>query len=274
MKTIEQIQHQKRDKKPITMTTAYDYPMASLVDEAPVDIILVGDSLANVVLGLTSTTEVGIKEILYHTKAVLRGVKNAMVAVDLPFETTQAKEALATEHARWLIDLGCQAVKLEWFQGCLGLMSALRKADIHVMGHVGLTPQTAQKTGGMKVRGRDIASANVIIEHAKMMQEAGCFSVVLECIPQELAKIITQQLRIPTIGIGAGPYCDGQVLVLHDVLGLSRGFHPKFSKQYVDLSAAIVKAVRQYTQEVTDGRFPGDAHSFHMAPQEVKKLTS
>jgi len=274
MKTVEQIMSQKSLKQPITMLTAYDYPIAYFVDTAGVDIILVGDSLANVVLGLESTTQVGMKEMLHHTQAVLRAVKNAMVVGDMPFESYQVHGHRALDNARQFIDAGCQAVKLEWFEDCPQVVSSMTHAGIAVMGHVGLTPQTAQKSGGMKVRGRDTASAQEIIKNALALQEAGCFSIVLECIPQEIAQIITRQLKIPTIGIGAGPYCDGQVLVIHDVLGLFNRYQPKFSKKYADLGTQIIQAVKQYTKEVTNGQFPDDAHSFHMPPDSQFTIPS
>src|SRR5476651_1891341 len=186
MKTIEQIKAQKVKKERITMLTAYDYPIASFLDEAGIDIILVGDSLANVVLGLESTTEVGMKEMLHHVKAVVRAVKNAMVIGDMPFDSYQLNPRAAVDNARQFIEEGCQAVKLEWFEDCPRVASAIVKAGIAVMGHVGLTPQTAQKLGGMKVQGKDVSSAKVIIENAKVLQDSGCFSVVLECIPMEV----------------------------------------------------------------------------------------
>jgi 3-methyl-2-oxobutanoate hydroxymethyltransferase len=235
--------------------------------------ILVGDSLANVVLGLESTTEVGMKEMLHHTKAVVRAVKNTIVVGDMPFESYQVNESVALDNARQFIDAGCQAVKLEWFDNCPQVASTIVKAGIAVMGHVGLTPQTAQKLGGMKVQGRDSASSAQIIKNAKALQDAGCFSIVLECIPQEIAQIITRQLKIPTIGIGAGVHCDGQVLVIHDLLGLFNRYQPKFSKKYVDLGPQIIKAVKQYKKEVTNSQFPDDAHSFHLSKDEIKKLS-
>jgi len=274
MKTIQQIIDQKSRQERITMLTAYDYPIASLVDEAGIDIILVGDSLANVVLGLESTTEVGMKEMLHHTKAVVRAVKNALVIGDMPFESYQVNPQAAVDNARQFIEQGCHAVKLEWFEDCPKVASAIVQAGIAVMGHVGLTPQTAHKMGGMKVQGSLAASAQAIIENAKQLQDSGCFSIVLECIPQEVAKLITEQLKIPTIGIGAGPYCDGQVLVIHDLLGLCQRFQPKFSKKYVDLSPQIIQAVKQYKQEVISGQFPDNAHSFHLKQEEIKKLHS
>jgi len=270
MKTVEQIIAQKSKKERITMLTAYDYPMASFLDEAGIDIILVGDSLANVVLGLESTTEVGMKEMLHHTKAVVRAVKNTLVVGDMPFDSYQLNPSAAVDNARQFIELGCQAVKLEWFEDCPKVASAIAKAGIAVMGHVGLTPQTAQKLGGMKVQGRDKASARAIIENARVLQDSGCFSVVLECIPQEVAQEITGQLKIPTIGIGAGPHCDGQVLVIHDLLGIATRYQPKFSKKYADLGPQILQAVKLYKQEVISGQFPDDAHSFHMPPEPSK----
>lgn len=254
------------------MLTAYDYPMASFLDEAGIDIILVGDSLANVVLGLESTTEVGMKEMLHHTRAVVRAVKNAMVVGDMPFDSYQSNPKAAVDNARQFIEEGCQAIKLEWFQDCPKVASAIVKAGIAVMGHVGLTPQTARGIGGMKVQGKDAVSAKAIIKNALAMQDSGCFSVVLECIPQEVAQVITGKLKIPTIGIGAGPYCDGQVLVIHDLLGLFTRYQPKFSKKYADLGPQIVQAVKKYKQEVISGQFPDDAHSFHLPQDEIKKL--
>jgi len=272
MKTVKEILAQKSTQERITMLTAYDYSMASFLDEAGIDIILVGDSLANVVLGLESTTQVGMKEMLHHTKAVVRAVKNAMVVGDMPFDAYQLNPRAALDNARQFIEEGCQAVKIEWFEGAPQVASTIAKAGINVMGHVGLTPQTAQKVGGMKVQGKDAASARAIINNAHAMQDSGCFSVVLECIPQEVAQIITRQLKIPTIGIGAGPHCDGQVLVIHDLLGLYSRYQPKFSKKYADLGPLILQAVKQYKKEVTNGQFPDDAHSYHLDPDQLKNL--
>ena len=263
MKTIEQIVAQKSRHERITMLTAYDYPIASFLDEAGIDMILVGDSLANVVLGLESTTDVGMKEMLHHTKAVVRAVRNTVIVGDMPFESYQINPRAAVDNARQFIEEGCHAVKLEWFDDCPQVASAIVKAGIPVMGHVGLTPQSAHKLGGMKVQGKDAHSAKVIIENAQALQDAGCFSVVLECIPQEVAQEITAQLKIPTICIGAGPHCDGQVLVINDLLGLFRNRQPKFSKTYVDFGPQILEAVKQYKLEVTTGKFPDDAHSYH-----------
>ncbi|MDE2028699.1 MAG: 3-methyl-2-oxobutanoate hydroxymethyltransferase [Candidatus Omnitrophica bacterium] len=263
MKTTQDITAQKVKGPRITVLTAYDYPMASFLDEAGIDIILVGDSLANVVLGLKSTTEVGMKEMLHHARAVVRAVKNALVVGDMPFEAYQVNPGAAVDNARQFIEAGAQAVKIEWFEDCPKVVSSLVRAGIPVMGHVGLTPQTAESLGGMKVQGRDAASAKAIMEAAKIFEELGAFSVVLECIPLEVAREITAQLKIPTIGIGAGPHCDGQVLVIHDLLGLFSRYQPKFSKKYADLGPQILEAVKQYKDDVISGRFPDDAHSFH-----------
>jgi len=271
MKTIKDIVAQK-SKERITVLTAYDFPIAAFLDEAAIDIILVGDSLANVVLGLESTTEVGMKEMLHHTRAVVRAVKNALVVGDMPFDSYQLNPRAAVDNAKQFIQEGCGAVKVEWFDEAAKTAASIVKAGIPVMGHVGLTPQTAHKSGGMKVQGKDAASARAIIEQAEKFEEAGCFSVVLECIPLELARIITEKLKVPTIGIGAGPHCDGQVLVIHDLLGLFSRYQPKFSKKYADLGPQILEAVRQYKKEVLSGQFPDDAHSFHLPPDEIKKL--
>jgi len=272
-KTIEQIQEKKRDGKKITMLTAYDYPLASLVDAAGVDIILVGDSLANVVLGLESTREVGMTEMIHHAKAANRAVKQALLVGDMPFESYQSDSDEAVVNARRFVDeAGCNAVKLEWFDHCLEVAEKIVGAGIPVMGHVGLTPQTAEQLGGFKVQGKDAESARKIIQHALDLQEKGCFSVVLECIPVPIAEMITQQLSIPTIGIGAGPHCDGQVLVTHDILGLFDRFKPKFVKQYTDLGASILKGVQQFCKEVEEGKFPDMLHSYSMKEQERLNL--
>lgn len=255
------------------MLTAYDHPLASLVDAAGVDMILVGDSLANVVLGLESTKEVGMVEMIHHAKAVNRAVKQALLIGDMPFESYQADSNDAVDNARRFIEeAGCNAVKLEWFDRCLEVAEKIVKAGIPVMGHVGLTPQTAEQLGGFKVQGKDADSARKIIEYAKALQERGVFSVVLECIPSQIAQIITEQLAIATIGIGAGEYCDGQVLVTHDLLGLFDRFKPKFVKQYMDLSSPILEGVKHFCKDVEEGTFPDPLHSYSMNPQELANL--
>lgn len=272
-KTIEQILELKRQKKKITVLTAYDYSLAMLLDRAGIDIILVGDSVANVVLGLPSTTEIGMEEMLHHAKAVNRAVKKACVVGDMPYNSYQLKPEAALSNARRLMEeAGCDAVKIEWFDQCLDVAGNIIKAGIPVMGHVGLTPQTADKLGGFKVQGKESEAASRIIDQAHQLEKIGCFSLVLECIPSEVTEIISRKLLIPTIGIGAGPHCDGQVLVTHDMLGLFDRFTPKFAKQWVNLGDEIVKAVEQYHDDVINGHFPDDQHSFHMNKEELRKL--
>lgn len=257
----------------ITVLTAYDFPFASVIDSCGIDIILVGDSLANVVLGLKSTKEVGMAEMLHHTKAVRRAVKKALLLGDMPFNSYQRHPNDAVKNAKRFIDeAGCDAVKLEWFDHCLAVTQNIVKAGIPVMGHVGLTPQTADKLGGYKVQGKDAVGARRIIEQAKALEKAGCFSIVLECVPDQLAEEITKKLKIPTIGIGAGPHCDGQVLVTYDLLGMFNQFHPKFAKQYADVSAVIRKGVEGFKKEVKSGKFPDKAHSFTMPKEEWRKV--
>ena len=272
-RSVQDILNKKKRGEKITMLTAYDYPFASLIDQADVDIILVGDSLAQVVLGLNSTQDVGMDEMLHHARAVNRAVRRAMVVGDLPFSAYQTHPQDAVKNARRFIDeAGCQAVKLEWFERCPEVTSAIVQAGIPVMGHVGLTPQTADRLGGYKVQGKDAVSAGRLIEQAQTLEARGCFSIVLECIPREIAQIISSRLSIPAIGIGAGKDCDGQVLVTHDLLGLFERFHPKFAKQYVDLGSAIKEAAGRYREEVTDGRFPDEAHSYSLPQGEMEKL--
>jgi 3-methyl-2-oxobutanoate hydroxymethyltransferase len=261
-----------KGKRKITMLTAYDYPLASLIDKAGIDMILVGDSVANVVLGLESTTQVGMIEMIHHTKAVCRAVKHALVIGDMPYESYQVNPEEAVKNARRFIEVGCDAVKLEWFNKCLEVSEKILKAGIPLMGHVGLTPQTADKLGGFKVQGKDAEAAQRLIEQAQALEKLGCFSIVLECIPDKIAQMITKRLKIPTIGIGAGIDCDGQVLVTHDLLGLFERFKPKFVKQYINLSNLILKALEEYKREVSEGKFPTPEHTFTIKPEELDKL--
>ncbi|MBP9853435.1 MAG: 3-methyl-2-oxobutanoate hydroxymethyltransferase [Candidatus Omnitrophica bacterium] len=257
----------KKGKK-IKMLTAYDYPMAKLIDASGVDLILVGDSLANVALGLDSTKEVGMPEMIHHAKAVVRAVERAIVVGDLPYGSYRNKKT-AVQNAKKFLEVGCRAVKLEWFDRCAEVAKAIFDAGIPVMGHVGLTPQTAEN---FKVQGKDAKSAKDIIDHALALEASGCFSVVLECIPSEIARIITECLKIPTIGIGAGVHCDGQVLVTHDLLGLYSGFHPKFAKRYNNLDQSITQSLKTFCSEVETGKFPGDEHSFTIDPKQLNQL--
>lgn len=264
-----------KGKRKLTMLTAYDYPLASLIDRAGIDMILVGDSVANVVLGLDSTTKVGMSEMLHHAKAVTRAVKQALVIGDMPFESYQVNPDEAAKNARRFIDeAACDCVKLEWFEKALEVTEKIIRSGIAVMGHIGLTPQTADKLGGFKVQGKDAAAAQKLIEQAVSLEKLGCFAIVLECVPDKIAEIITKKLKIPTIGIGAGISCDGQVLVTYDMLGLFERFTPKFVKKYINLSPMILEAVEKYKQEVLGGKFPAPEHSFGINKAEVDKLTA
>lgn len=271
--SVEQIQAKKNQGQKITMLTAYDYPMAQLIDQSGVDMVLVGDSVANVVLGLESTKDVGMDEMIHHAKAVNRGVHNALLVGDMPYESYQTASANAVYNAkRFVNEAGCNAIKLEWFGQCLEVAENIIKGGIPVMGHVGLTPQTAEQLGGFKVQGKDAESALEIIERAKALESKGCFSIVLECIPDKIAEMITQELSIPTIGIGAGVHCDGQVLVTHDLLGLVSRFHPKFTKKFFDLNSAILNGLKSYVQEVKVEKFPDASHSYSISQEEIDKL--
>lgn len=264
-----------KNKRKLTMLTAYDYPLASLIDRAGIDMILVGDSVANVVLGLDSTTKVGMSEMLHHAKAVTRAVTQALVIGDMPFESYQVNPQEAVKNARRFIDeAACDCVKLEWFEKALEVTEEIISAGIPVVGHIGLTPQTADKLGGFKVQGKDAAAAQKLIEQAVALEKLGCFAIVLECVPDKIAEIITQKLKIPTIGIGAGIHCDGQVLVTHDMLGLFERFTPKFVKKYINLSPMILEAVQAYKREVLGGKFPAPEHTFSINKTEVDKLNS
>ncbi|MFH0827771.1 MAG: 3-methyl-2-oxobutanoate hydroxymethyltransferase [Candidatus Omnitrophota bacterium] len=270
--TVNDIIKMKGARK-ITMLTAYDYPMAVLVDRVGIDIILVGDSLANVVLGLKSTTEVGMVEMLHHAKAVTRAVGRALTVGDMPYESYQLNPEDSVKNARRFIEEAkCDCVKLEWFDRCLEVTGQIIKAGIPVMGHIGLTPQTADKLGGFKVQGKDAEAAKKLIEQAQALEKLGCFAVVLECVPDKIARIITEKIKIPTIGIGAGKYTDGQVLVLHDALGLFERYTPKFVKKYINLSPLILSALEDYKKDVIEGKFPAPEHSFSIKEEELEKM--
>jgi 3-methyl-2-oxobutanoate hydroxymethyltransferase len=262
-----------KGKRKVTMLTAYDYPTAALVDRAGIDMVLVGDSLANVVLGLESTTEIGMPEMLHHAKAVTRAVKQARVIGDMPFDAYQRDPSVALSNARRFIEEAhCAGVKVEWFDHCIEVTGCLVEAGIPVMGHIGLTPQTADKLGGFKVQGKDAQAGKLLISQAQALEKAGCFSLVLECVPDKLAGLITRKVSIPTIGIGAGAACDGQVLVINDLLGLFERYTPKFVKQYVNLSPLILEALQRYKKDVEEGTFPGPEHSFTIKEEEFRKL--
>jgi 3-methyl-2-oxobutanoate hydroxymethyltransferase len=271
--TIPDIKAKKEKKQKITMLTAYDYPNALLMDRAGIDMILVGDSVGMVVLGYDSTVPVTMDEMIHHSKAVRRAVKYALVIGDMPFMSYNiSKEEAIFNAGRFMKEAGCDAVKLEWVNNVVDITRAIVDSGIPIMGHIGLTPQTASQLGGFKVQGKDAETAKRLLDSAIKLQDAGCFSIVLECIPSEIAKIITEKLTIPTIGIGAGIDCDGQVLVTHDMLGLFERFTPKFVKQYANLSPEILKAVEKYKEEVENLKFPSSEHSFIIKDEELKKV--
>ncbi|SRR3989338_7754703 len=271
--TTVDIQKMKSEGKKIAALTAYDYPFARLLDEAGVDIILVGDSLGMTILGYENTLPVTIEDMIYHTKAVKRGVKRSLLIADMPFMSYQVSIDDAMENAgRLLKEGGAEGVKLEGGIVIQEIVSAIVEIGIPVMGHVGLTPQSIHKFGGYKVQGRKSVQAREIIEDAKALEDAGVFSIVLEGIPLELAKEITQKVKIPTIGIGAGQFCNGQVMVIHDLLGLSGEFKPKFVKRYVDAGEVIKNAVREYIKEVGEGNFPTDEHSYFAEERHLRSV--
>ncbi len=258
--TITDLSKKKAEGKKITMLTAYDFPFASLVDQAGIDMILVGDSVGVVVQGRENTLPVTMEEMLYHTGMVTRAATHSLIVGDMPFLSYQVgrKEAVCNA-GRFIKEAGAQAVKLEGGASVRKTIEAIAGADIPVMAHIGLTPQSVHKMGGFKVQ----KEVDRLVRDAKIVEEAGAFSVVLECVPGGIAKRITEEISIPTIGIGAGVDCDGQVLVLHDMLGLFDRFTPKFIKRYAQLGESALSALRQYKEEVEGGEFPGEEHTFH-----------
>jgi 3-methyl-2-oxobutanoate hydroxymethyltransferase len=265
-------QKKERGEK-ITILTAYDYPTALALDTAGVDAILVGDSLAMVVLGYENTLPVTMDEMIHHAKAVARGAKNALLIGDMPFLSYQISAAEAVANAgRFLQQGGMDAVKLEGGQERAETVAAIVRAGIPVMGHVGLTPQSVHQLGGFRAQAKTAQAARRLLQDALTLQEAGCFALVLEAIPAELAGYLTQKLQIPTIGIGAGAQTDGQVLVTHDLLGIFQRFTPKFAKQYAHLGDEMEKAFRAYVAEVQTGQFPSPQHSLLMPPEEWAAL--
>ncbi len=263
--TTFDLREKKRKGEKSTMLTAYDYSQAKVVDEAGVDMILVGDSLGMVMLGYETTLAVTLEEMIHHGKAVVKGSQRAMVVMDLPFLTYQVNRDDALRNAgRVIQETGAQAVKLEGGIEVIGAVKGIVEAGVPVMGHLGLTPQSVGQLGGYKVQGKDKEAAKKMIEDAKALEEAGAFGIVLECVPWELAAFITEQLSIPIIGIGAGKKCDGQVLVFHDVMGLFDEFRPKFVKQYLNLREEMVKGIKEYVGEVEKGDFPAEEHIFNL----------
>jgi len=271
--TIASLQQKRQRQQKIVMLTAYDYPLAKLLDEAGVDIVLVGDSLGMVVLGYESTAQVTMDEMIHHCKPVRRAVKRALLVGDMPFMSFRGSPADSVKNAgRFVQEAGCDAVKVEWKPGIEDTVKVIIAAGIPVMGHVGLTPQTAQAEGGFKVRGKDAASAAQIVTQAVALQEVGCFSMVLECVPDVVAEEITRRLSIPTLGIGAGPRCDGQVLVTYDLVGLFERFRPKFVKRYANLADEIRRALAEFQKDVRQGAYPSGEQTFSMSPEDFAKF--
>jgi 3-methyl-2-oxobutanoate hydroxymethyltransferase len=262
--SVPLILDRKLQGQKITCLTAYDYPTARLVDESGIDLILVGDSLAEVVLGYDSTVPVTVDEMIHHLRAVRRAVRSALLVADLPYGSYHQGEPEALAAAiRFVKEGGAEAVKLEGGRKRAGLIRRLVEAEVPVMGHIGLTPQSVHRFGGYNVQGRTVETANHLLRDAQAVEDAGAFAVVLEAIPRELARLITRRLRIPTIGIGAGPDCDGQILVLHDLMGLSFRTPAKFVRRYVGLQDVLREAFARYQSDVVEGRYPADEESYH-----------
>ncbi len=261
--TITEFQRHKRDKKKLIVVTAYDALFTRIVEQAGIEAILVGDSLGVVVQGKATTLSVTMDDMLYHTKIVAGAAQRALVIGDMPFMSYQAGHEDALRNAGRFLQTGAQAIKLEGGAVVVDRVAAMTSIGIPVMGHLGMTPQSVHRYGGYKVQGKESDHALALLNDAKALEAAGAFAIVLEAIPAELAKTITEQVAIPTIGIGAGPHCDGQVLVLYDLLGLFDDFVPKFVKPYAHLKADALQALRRYKEEVEEGKFPSDSESYH-----------
>lgn len=271
--TVADFKNAKNLGKKITMLTAYDYPTAKILDQAGVNTILVGDSLGMVVWGCEDTLKVTVEDVVYHTKMVRRAVENAMIIGDMPFLSYHLGKYESVKNAGRLIsEGGCNAIKLEGGEAVLEDIKAIIAAGIPVMGHLGYTPQSVNLFGGHKAQGKSIETAERILKDALLLEEAGVFGIVLECIPYKLAKLITSRLSIPTISIGAGPYCDGQVLVTPDILGMFKDAGKKHSKKYADLHPLIENAVKEYVKEVEDGIFPTEKNSFIIEDSVIEEL--
>ncbi|MFO7538736.1 MAG: 3-methyl-2-oxobutanoate hydroxymethyltransferase [Chloroflexota bacterium] len=269
--TILDLQKRKEQSQPITMLTAYDYSMAEMVDSAGIDVILVGDSVGMVVMGLDSTVPVTMTEMLHHCRLVARGSRRAFLVGDMPFLSYQASIQEAIHNAgRFLKEAGMEAVKLEGGQEMVETITAVVRAGIPVMGHIGLTPQSVSQLGGYRIQGKTALAAQKLLDDALALEAAGCFSLVLEAVPAPVATAISQRLHIPTIGIGAGPSCDGQVLVYHDMLGLFEKLQPRFVKRYANLRQTILDALTAYRDEVTAGQFPAENHTYPMDTAEYE----
>ncbi len=271
--TLLDLQAMKLHDRKITMLSIPDYPLALLADRAGLDTILVGDSLAMTVLGYETTVPITLEEMLHHTKAVTRATKYAFVVGDMPFMSNNTSERDAIVNAgRFMQEGGADSVKVEGGVNAAPIVKAIVAAGIPVMGHVGLTPQHISMLGGYKAQGRDVDTALKVIEDAEAIQEAGAFAVILECVPDQVSKMVTERLAIPTISYGAGVHCDGQGLVAHDILGIFDRFTPKFVKKYTNVGEQILGAFEAYVEDVTSGEFPTDDHSFHIKQEELAKV--
>ncbi len=272
--TIPHLIAKKQQGEKIIALTAYDYPTAKIEEEAGVDVILVGDSVGMVVLGYKNTIPVTMEEMIHHTKAVARAVERPLIVGDMPYFSFHLSVDETVQNAsRFLKEAGAHAVKLEGAsRKRLKLVESLVEAEIPVMGHVGLTPQSIYHLGQFKVRGKEIAEAKKIMEGAQNLEKSGVFCVILECIPLELAREITHRLSVPTIGIGAGPFCDGQILVFHDLVGYANGYLPKFVKRYADIHGILNRALGKYREDVKEGKFPDDDHSYHIRKEVLDDI--
>ena len=271
--TVATIKQQKTDNDKITMLTAYDYSTAKLMDEAGINMLLVGDSLGMVMLGYEDTLSVTMEDMIHHTKAVARGAKNAMVVADMPFMSYQTSVYDAVVNAgRLMKESRCNAVKLEGGASVCPQIKAITEASIPVVAHLGLTPQSINAFGGFKVQGKSEEAAKKLLDEAKAVEEAGAFALVLECVPAKLAELISKSINIPTIGIGAGAGCDGQVLVYQDMLSLFSDFKPKFVKHFADAGTVMREGFAKYIEEVKSGAFPAEEHTFKIDDEIIKKL--
>ena len=271
--TLPQLLEMKERGQKITMITAYDYPTGVWAERAAIDIVLVGDSMAMTVLGYSTTLPATMAELISHSQAVTRGCKNSFVLGDMPYMSYQPSIEMAVQNAgRFMSEGGCDGVKLEGGITMADRVEAIVNAGIPVMGHLGLTPQSMSMLGGFKVQGKDALMAKRIIDDTKVLEEAGAFAVLLECVPAKVSKLITERAEIPIISIGAGPDCDGQLLIFHDMFGLYPAFTPKFAKQYADVGETIVQGLKRYAEEVREGLFPEPNHGFTIPDQEYEEL--
>ncbi|MGN8913218.1 3-methyl-2-oxobutanoate hydroxymethyltransferase [Anaerofustis butyriciformans] len=271
--TVTTFKKQKEENSKISMLTAYDYSMAKLIDKAGINGILVGDSLGNVILGYEDTIPVTMEDMIHHGRAVARGAKDALVVIDMPFMSYQTSVYDAVKNAGRLMKEGLgDAVKLEGGREVCEQIKAITSAGIPVMAHLGLTPQSINAFGGFKIQGRDEQRAKQILEDALLVEEAGAFALVLECVPEKLAKLITQKVSIPTIGIGAGKYCDGQILVYQDMLGMFSDFTPKFVKKYANIGEIMQDAFKTYHKEINEGKFPMEENTYKIDDEVIEKL--